>query len=251
MAPVPTDAYILLPPSESKAVGGETGVVGGPFAATMRRSHEQIRRELRSILRANEPGVLERVLGVRGPLLERATAATKALLAGKAPLMPAWQRYEGVVWTYLEPASLAASERARLLIPSGLYGLNAAEDLIPDYRLTMKVSLGAVGNVATFWRPAITRALTALDRPIISLLPKEHEHAIDTEALRAAGPYHSIRFLQADGEGVAGHDAKAVKGKVGGYVLRHGMRGLVGFSWRGWTTRVVDDELVVVAPSPS
>ncbi len=250
MAPVPTDAYVLLPPSESKSSGGERGVVGGRFTAELRTSHEQIRRELRVLMRSGDQVAQERILGVRGPLLERATTATKSLLAGRAPLLPAWQRYEGVVWSHLEPATLSDAQRARLLIPSGLYGLNAADDLIPDYRLTMKVSLGPVGNVANFWRPALTRSLSRLDRPIISLLPKEHESAIDSDALRAAGQYQSIQFVKADGEGAAGHDAKAVKGIVGGIVLRHGLRGLVGFSWRGWSSRVVDGELVIVAPSP-
>jgi len=251
VAAVPTDAYVLLPPSESKAVGGERGVVGGRFSGPMRSSHEQVRRELRALLRTGDQAALERVLGVRGPLLERALTSTKALLAGKAPVLPAWQRYEGVVWSHLEPATLSAGERARILVPSGLYGLNAADDLLPDYRLTMKVSLGAVGNVAAHWRPAVTKALVSLDRPIISLLPKEHENAIDGDALRARGEYQCIRFVQADGEGAAGHDAKAVKGVVGGIVLRYGMRGLVGFSWRGWSSRVIDGELVVVAPSLS
>jgi cytoplasmic iron level regulating protein YaaA (DUF328/UPF0246 family) len=127
--------------------------------------------------------------------------------------------------------------------------LNAADDMIADYRLTMKVTLPGVGNIASFWRTALTRIVEQQTDHVISMLPKEHEQAFDFSALTAQQRFHSVTFVQADGYAAAGHDAKAVKGIVAGIVLRHGLRGLVGFTWRGWTSQVIDGELAIVAPS--
>lgn len=75
---------------------------------------------------------------------------------------------------------------ARVLVPSGLWGLVAAADPIPAYRLKMSARVPPIGSLAAFWRPRITPVIDRLAGGgwIIDLLPREHAAAIDAGALR-------------------------------------------------------------------
>ena len=189
-----------------------------------------------------------RLLRVRGPLLERALAASSRLAEGSAPVLEAWRRYNGVVWSHLEPASLVRDDLARILVPSALYGLNAASDEICDYRLTFKVVLPPLGGLATFWRPALKEALSALDgATLINLLPKEHAAALP-DLSQIPVRVVSVSFRRADGEGVVGHDAKAVKGVLARRVVEDGVEVIDGFRWRGWRGREREGRYEIRAP---
>jgi hypothetical protein len=59
----------------------------------------------------------------------------------------------------------------------------------------------------------------------------------------------SVRFLAPGGRGAAGHAAKAVKGRMAGAVLRHGLDVVDDLALDGWRVRHVDDAIEVVAPS--
>jgi hypothetical protein len=83
----------------------------------------------------------------------------------------------------------------------------------------------------------------------VNLLPREHEAAIEIEALRDEGRLQTVRFMQANGYGAAGHDAKAVKGIVARALLRHGLSALEGFTWEGWTSMCDEGEWRIVAPA--
>ncbi len=84
-------------------------------------------------------GGAEQLLGVKGDHLDRAQAANISLVG--APSLPAWRRYTGVVWDHLDPASLAATDRRRIVVVSGLLGLVRGDDPTPDYRLKMGANL--------------------------------------------------------------------------------------------------------------
>ena len=241
--------YVLLPPSESKAAGGRHGDDAGRFGDQLGVERGRVRADLADLLASTNEAALARTLGVRGPLLERALIATDQLVRGVAPVLPAWQRYEGVVWTHLRPDTLSPAQRRRLLIPSGLYGLTTGEDRIVDYRLTMKVTLGSSGNVAKRWQPLVTAALCGLRGEFVNLLPKEHELAIDVDAVGQSHVVHHVRFVQSDGEGAAGHDAKAVKGVVARALLDEGLDALDGFTWQGWRAVASGDGVDVIAPA--
>jgi cytoplasmic iron level regulating protein YaaA (DUF328/UPF0246 family) len=197
------------------------------------------------------PDKVSRVLKVRGALLERAIESLRLLLDGTAPTMPAWERYNGVVWSHLDPATLDDDVRRRVLVPSGLYGMNCGSDDIADYRLTMKVNLGNLGNLAHFWRPTLTRLIEEMsEATFVNFLPQEHDAAI-AESLALTERTVRVSFLRHGGAGVVGHDAKAVKGVVARKVLEHGVASIDGFRWKGWRGRIYRGHYEVRAPRES
>jgi cytoplasmic iron level regulating protein YaaA (DUF328/UPF0246 family) len=82
----------------------------------------------------------------------------------------------------------------------------------------------------------------------VSLLPKEHNAAIQSSTLLTAGRMIPVSFLRHGGRGVAGHDAKAVKGMVARLVLQNGVEALGTFRWKGWKGRVLPGRYEVHAP---
>jgi hypothetical protein len=198
------DFVILLPPSEGKATGGSTvtwspdcGIFGGPLSSP--------RRELAAALRAGNGGT-SAMLGVKGPHLERAQAANLNLL--HAPSLPAWQRYTGVVWDHLDPATLTERQRSRIIIASGLGGLFAAEDLVPDYRLKMGATLPGIGPVARFWREHVAASLHAISATtvIVDLLAQEQRKALPDGLIMLEVT------IRTKAGALGGHAAKAAKG---------------------------------------
>ena len=206
--------------------------------------------ELARCLRSSDAPTLARVLGVRGDLLDRAVAATGELVAGDAPVLPAWRRYTGVVWAGLDPATLSPGDRRRVLVPSGLYGMTTAADPVADYRLRLLVALGRLGRLSTFWRPTLTSALVdrARGRVVVDLLPAEHAHAVDLGTLAGGSRVVRVRFVAADGSRAVGHEAKSAKGHLARALLDHGLDGAHGFASGGWRATVEHDLITVAAP---
>jgi len=238
---------LLLPPSEGKAAGGHPATRSDSFDQALARPRAAVLAELARVL-ATRPGAP--VLGVRGELLERSLAATGELVAGTAPVLPAWERYTGVVWAGLDPATLTGADRRRVLVPSGLYGMMTAADPVADYRLKMLVVLGRLGRLSTYWRPTVTPALAerARGRVVVDLLPAEHAHALDLGALAPPTRVVRARFLRADGSRAVGHEAKSAKGRLARVLLDEGMAGVGGFRFEGWRATLEDDVVTVAAP---
>ena len=238
--------FVLVPPSEAKRAGGVRASDPGVFDESLARPRREVLAALEGLLSNASTPQLEKKLNVRGPRLDRALDATRQLLDGTAHVLPAWQRFEGVVWSHLEPSSLSGSERRRLLVPSGVYGLSSGEDPVADHRLKMDVRLGTLGPLASFWRPFVTRAVRehvgAVE--LVNLLPREHALSIETSEL----PIIEVAFVAHDGRGAAGHGAKAVKGIFARRLLLEGMATLDTFRWEGWRVRRRHDIYQVVAP---
>ena len=241
---------LLLPPSEGKKEGGRAPGRPGSFDAELGPARAAVLAELDRIVRAGDPARCAAVLGVRGELLTRALGATAALATGAAPVLPAWQRYSGVVWAALDPGSLATADRRRILVPSGLYGLTGAADPVADYRLKMSVVLGGLGRLSAFWRPEVTAAVArrARRRPVVDLLPAEHAAAVDLDVLGRSAPVVRVRFVSAAGDRAVGHEAKSAKGHLARALLLGGLEAAGTFRWEGWRSRVAGDEIVVTAP---
>ena len=210
---------VLLPPSEGKATGGrpdsgwlpESGVFAGALGG--------FRRDIADALRKAKGGN-EKLLGVKGVHLARATAQNRALVG--SPSLPAWQRYTGVVWDHLDldsvPAKARQSVLRRIFVPSGLAGLVRADDPLPDYRLKMGARLQPFGTVSAWWRDDLTEAFVDAVGPalVVDLLPQEHKAAFDWS--RIPSVVH-VDLVAKKGGVVGGHNAKAAKGLLARHLL--------------------------------
>lgn len=235
---------VLVPPSEGKAPGGR-GIWAPERGAFGSLSPERV-RVVEAAVAAVDAGT--NVFGAVGPLAERADSALRAVAAGRAPSRPAWQRFTGVVWEHLQPASLSPAMRRRLVVPNAQLGLVRGDDPVPDFRLKFGVSLPGLGRLDRWWRPTLTAALHGTRGAIVDLLPAEHAAALDLGALRR-GRVVRVRFVAADGRAAAGHAAKAVKGVLARTVLTDGLDAAARLRWQGWEAAPDGEGIVVRAPS--
>jgi uncharacterized protein len=223
----------------------------GAFDAALDEDRRRVIDALIATLNDSTTRRQEIVLNARGPLLERALEVTRHLGDDRVPRMAAWQRYSGVVWAHLGPASLESAQRRRVLVPSSLYGITTAEDRIADFRLKMNVGVAPLGTMSTFWKPKVTPVLAAHARrsTIVNLLPLEHEAALDLGELSRTRHVVRVQFIDGEGGTTVGHDAKAVKGILARTLLLEGLDSLANFAWQGWRSIAVEDAFQIVSPS--
>ena len=173
---------LLLPPSEGKAPGGRGAAQStrpGRFDA-LQPTRDLIAEALITAIAGGEASNAK-LLGVKGVALEAATGANRDVLT--APTMAAISRYSGVLYEALDFSGLDASARRRghqqVVIFSGLWGLVAPLDPIPDYKLKMGAALPGLGKLSTLWRPHVPAALEPIvrRRTVWDLLPNEHSAA--------------------------------------------------------------------------
>ncbi len=157
MAPArPSSAVIvLLPPSETKRDGGadeltlELGALSFPTLTPPRRAAVA---GLRRLCR-NVDGALAG-LGI-GRALRFEVDRNRAL--GSSPVMPAIDRYAGVLYDALGAAELGTDGRRflaqQVVVHSALFGLLRAGDLIPAYRMSHDSRLPGIRLKALWRRP--------------------------------------------------------------------------------------------------
>jgi hypothetical protein len=228
----------LLPPSEGKNGGGRAKAEPDRFKSQLLEPRREVIAALAELFERATPDVIGKRLKVRNDLFDRAVAASAALVEGTAKKLPAWQRYSGVVWEHLDPATLTSEVRRRILVPSAIYGLTSADDMIADYRLTMNGPLPGLGNLASFWRAPLTEVLRGVAKrtQVVNLLPSEHARAID---LSKIAHVIEVGFVQSDMQRAVGHFAKAVKGRFARHLIDHGIESATSFHMTGW--RVEED----------
>lgn len=191
---------ILLPPSEGKQEGGN------PRRAFL-KEHPDLAGDLRPVLKhlAELPKSSRAAFyGVSTP--EKAEAAHALNLSAlESPALPAIERYTGVVYDFLDYASLPdrAYARKHVMMVSGFFGLIPAGAWIPDYKLPMNPWL------SSYWRPINAERLAGVRKrhKVLSLLPAAHARALGAE------PDFFVDFRQEGGKRAAGHFGKAIKGK--------------------------------------
>lgn len=148
--------------------------------------------------------------------------------AGRAPTRAAIERYTGVLYKELDPATIAGSAKRRLnsqvLVVSGLWGLVAPKDPIPDYKLKMSASVPPLGKLSTWWQPAITEVLAdrAGGAVVWDLLPNEHAAAVDWGGI-APRQRVTVTFLDRNGRTVS-HWNKLLKGSIVRWLAETGER---------------------------
>lgn len=241
---------ILLPPSEGKAPGGDGSPwTPGSMAVDLDARREKVLAALAAAMRGSEVR-RETLLDVKGRALEAATAANRD--ARTSSTMPAIERYTGVLYDALDHRSLSTTQRRRLdqgvLIVSGLWGVVAPTDPIPDYKLKMGASLSRLGKLSTWWRDELSARVAehADGRPVWNLLPNEH-----AAAWRAPAdlPQWTVRFHERGPDGTlttASHRNKPLKGALVRHLLAH--PGAQPSDLAGWTDPEGDVYQVSVAP---
>ncbi|AZI58107.1 peroxide stress protein YaaA [Nakamurella antarctica] len=162
--------FILLPPSETKLQGGDgtpldVHRLAFPSLTASRLALMAALSDLCSDLPA-----ARKALGV-------ASTKDPELLANlhltSAPTMPALNRYTGVLFDHLAVGTMTRVERARadsrIMITSALFGMVAASDPIPAYRLSAGSILPGVPTISAWWKPHLSPILANIDGPVIDL----------------------------------------------------------------------------------
>ena len=197
---------IVLPPSETKAPGGEMDGIDVSFP-----SLDSIRNEIMDDLAALELDEMMSALNL--PPTKREEAAENLSLRS-APVMPAIYRYTGVLYDALSADTLLDPALARLAIGSALFGVVRAGDMIPRYRLSGGSKLPSQRSTPTMkarWGTAITDALLAVDDLIVDMR---------SGAYQRLGPVPDaitvrVESLQEDGtRKVVSHFNKHYKGEL-------------------------------------
>ena len=208
--PYPRPVLLLLPPSETKAVGG----VGAPL------DHSALTcPELTPVREKIAHALVELAADVPGSLAALALSERQAdevqrnAELWRSPTMPALARYTGVLYDALDLPTLKKGERDRafhrLAIASALFGVVRGGDPIPAYRLSGGSALPSIGPLGALWRPALEPALAAIDDFVVDLRSGPY-------ATLARIPHAvTVRVVSEDGSGVrkaVSHFNKAHKG---------------------------------------
>ena len=197
----------LLPPSETKAPGGN----GPPLDLDLLAfpTLTAIRLEIVTALSdlAADPERARAVLGISSRQDEE--IARNRILKTSAT-RPAIERYSGVLYEALGAEALPRRARTRaartVVITSALFGALGADDPIPAYRLSGTADLPNVGKLSRRWRPDLAGVL-ASQAPVIDLRSAAYV------ALAPLPTAIRVRVIDRDGRSISHHN-KAAKGRL-------------------------------------
>lgn len=154
--------FVLLPPSETKAPGGD-GPALDLAALSLPALTDTRKRVLTALVELSQDEGAAMAALKLGPRQADEIARNRGL--PDAPTMPALDRYTGVLFDALDAGSFTAAERARaearLGVGSALFGAVRAGDPIPAYRLSAGSRLPGMGTLASQWKPDLTEAIRA------------------------------------------------------------------------------------------
>lgn len=191
----------LIPPSEGKSSGGQ---------ATSQHVSFTLRQPIEIAGQASEKD-----LKCSGKRYAEAIALNRSL--DNAPVLPAIERYRGVMYNALEYSSLEQDEQAyfdqHFLMVSGLYGLLRPQDQIANYKLPV-----ATKWIYDFWGSQLIETLIKLKADyVISLLPDDYLKLFIHKRHNSAwadfkGQFLQLKFLTAEGKRLT-HNSKPIKGQ--------------------------------------
>ncbi|MGF7237076.1 MAG: peroxide stress protein YaaA [Frankia sp.] len=216
---------ILLPPSEAKATGGDgpalraAGFGDGPLAPV----RQAVLTAVAELCR-DDPAAAAAALKLPPGRAEEDLARNVAVL--EAPTLAALDRFTGVVYAALDPATLPLGARAvadrSVMIVSGGFGLLGATDAVPDHRVGMAVTVPGLGPLTPLWRGhlrALMPTVFAGGQLVVDLRSSDY-----AAVLTATGPLRRavvvVRVLTERRVGrkwvrrVVSYSSKQVKGQV-------------------------------------
>lgn len=127
--------------------------------------------------------------------------------------IPAYKRYLGVVWKYIDPESMNDESliraNKRVLVVSALGGLFSWNEPVPLYKLKMSGSTPLTGKLSKYWSKHLSQKIN--DRPVIDLLALEQSAAVPVPAKNNG--WWRVELLGINGER-SGHNGKAAKGRL-------------------------------------
>jgi uncharacterized protein len=213
---------LILPPSETKRDGGDASrnldleTLGFSSLTPARRSALKALRELSTSIEHST-----RALKL-GPT--QAFEIERNRVLRRSAVMPAVERYTGVIYDALDVASLTGSARAfaaeHLAIGSALFGLLRADDPIPAYRLSHDSRLPGL-QLGGLWRAAVGAELARQPGLVLDL--RSEPYAALGRAPTGA-LYLRVLTSSPDGARVAlSHFNKQAKGEFTRRVLESGV----------------------------
>ena len=197
---------VLLPPSETKAAGGD----GGPLDLGLLSFPDlnPVRRKLTAAL-VDLAADLPAALAALGLTERQAGEVARNAVLAESPTMPALFRYTGVLYDALDARSFTRAQQRRagerLAVASALFGIVRATDPIPAYRCSGTSVLPGAGSLRELWRPVLEPALGALDELVVDLRSGTYA------ALARVPDAVTVRVVTAQGLAVS-HFNKATKG---------------------------------------
>lgn len=220
---------VLLPPSETKRLGGDRAHDATSLAhhARLARTRTRVRSALVAASRSEAAAVKALKLGVKNR-----DERLLNLQLDTSGAMPAVERYTGVLYDALDVRSLGGEARgwieAHVAIQSALFGLLDAGDEIPAYRLSGSSRLPKLAApLAKLWAPvhegvlsgAAVRGSTT-PRPVVdyALDLRSKDYAALAPLARLGA--ESFDFVEVVARGDAGevralnHFNKAAKGEL-------------------------------------
>ena len=215
---------LLLPPSETKRDGGASGshlelaALSFPALTPQRSAVLKALTTLSRNLR-----IATGALGL-GPTQRHELERNREVLT--SPVMPALDRYTGVLYDGLRAEQLTASERefadSHLVIHSALFGLLGAGDPIPAYRVSHNSRLPGL-SLGKHWRPGVAAELAAHAGLILDLRSEAYA-SLGRAPVRTGSYYVRVVSQGEDGRRSAlSHFNKKAKGEFTRAVVTAGI----------------------------
>ncbi len=206
---------MLLPPSETKADGGN----GAPLDLDSLSFPElnPVRAKMADALVSLASDVPASLAALNISARQSDEVERNAQL-WTSPTMPALRRYTGVLYDALDLKSFTraglAKAQQRLAVTSSLFGVVAATDPIPAYRLSGGNSVPALGSVRGVWKPVLEPVLQGVEGLVVDLRSGTYAAFAKLRADAVA-----VRVVTEDAAGnrtTVSHFNKAYKGRLAG-----------------------------------